>query len=134
MDTEENITFKIFVISLYQLLSMLIVATELHVRNGWKFIPFVRHSIRSTKQAKQAAGCLHVWVGNYGWRIGYTLTAWKDKSSMLQYRNTDSHKVAMQQIGKLSRQYKTLVWEAELVPTWKEAKERLDAIAFKLLK
>jgi len=113
---------------------MLIVATELHVRNGWKFIPFVRHSIRSTKQAKQAAGCLHVWVGNYGWRIGYTLTAWKDKSSMLQYRNTDSHKVAMQQIGKLSRQYKTLVWEAELVPTWKEAKERLDTIAFKVLK
>jgi len=134
MDTEENITFKIFVFFQYQLLSMLIVATELHVRNGWKFIPFVRHSIRSTKQAKQAAGCLHVWVGNYGWRIGYTLTAWKDKSSMLQYRNTDSHKVAMQQIGKLSRQYKTLVWEAELVPTWKEAKERLDTIAFKVLK
>ena len=134
MDTEENITFKIFVISLYQLLSMLIVATELHVRNGWKFIPFVRHSIRSTKQAKQAAGCLHVWVGNYGWRIGYTLTAWKDKSSMLQYRNTDSHKVAMQQISKLSKQYKTLVWEAEQVPSWNEAKEKLDVIAFKVLK
>lgn len=132
--TDENLNFKIFVFFLYQLLSMLIVATELHVRNGWKFIPFVRHSIRSTKQAKQAAGCLHVWVGNNGWRIGYTLTAWKDKSSMLQYRNTDSHKVAMQQIGKLSKQYKTLVWEAEQVPSWNEAKERLDAIAFKLLK
>ena len=112
---------------------MLIVATELHVRSFWNFIPFVRHSIRSTKQAKAAAGCLHAWVGNNGWRIGYTLTAWRDKAAMLQYRNTGPHKVAMQQIGKLSKQYKTLVWEAEAVPDWKEAKARLDEIAFKLM-
>ena len=113
---------------------MIIVATELHVKSFWKFIPFVRNSIRSTKQAKDADGCLHVWVGNKGWRIGFTLTAWKDRAAMLQYRNTGPHKVAMQRISKLSKQYKTLVWEAEAVPDWKTAKEKLDAIAFKLLK
>lgn len=113
---------------------MIIVATELHVRDLWKFIPFVKHSIRSTKQARQAEGCLHVWVGNNGWRIGYTLTAWKDKSSLLQYRNTGAHKVAMQQISKLSRQYKTLVWETDSIPAWKEAKGRLAEVTFKVLK
>ena len=118
----------------YKLSSMLIVATELHVKNLWKFIPFVRHSIRSNKQAKEAAGCLHVWVGNKGWRIGYTLTAWENKEAMLQYRNSGAHKIAMQQISKLSKQYKTLVWEAENIPTWKEAKSRLDELAFKRLK
>jgi len=113
---------------------MLVVATELHVRNLWKFIPFVRHSMRSAKQAKEAAGCLHVWVGNNGWRIGYTLTAWEDRNAMLQYRNTGQHKEAMQQIAKLSRQYKTLVWEAGHVPGWNEAKARLDEVGFKVLK
>ncbi len=113
---------------------MIIVATELHVKSFWKFFPFVRHSIRSMKQAKQAPGILHATASNGGWRIGYTLTAWKDKASMLQYRNTGPHKEAMQQIGNLSKQYKTLVWEAADIPTWKEAKGRLDAIAFKMLK
>lgn len=113
---------------------MLIVATELHVRNFWKFIPFVKYSTRSTKQAKQAEGCLHVWVGNKGWRIGYTLTAWKDKASMQHYRNTGPHKEAMKQIANLSKQYKTLVWEAEQLPDWKDAKAKLDEIAFKQLK
>lgn len=113
---------------------MIIVATELHVKSFGKFIPFVRHSIRSTRQARQAEGCLHVWVGNKGWRIGYTLTAWKNKEAMLQYRNSGAHKIAMQQISKLSSRYKTLVWEAANIPTWKEAKSRLDEVAFKLLK
>jgi len=113
---------------------MLIVATELHVRNFWTFIPFVRYSMRSTKQAKEAAGCLHVWVGNKGWRIGYTLTAWEDRTAMLQFRNTGQHKEAMQRISKLSRRYKTLVWEAKDVPPWKEAKIRLDEVGFKVLR
>lgn len=113
---------------------MIIVATELHVRDLFRFISFVRHSIRSANQAKKAEGCLHVWVGNKGWRIGYTLTAWKDKSSMQQYRNTGPHKEAMQQISKLSRQYKTLVWETDSIPSWKEAKERLEEVVFRVVK
>jgi aromatic ring-cleaving dioxygenase len=69
-----------------------------------------------------------------GRRIGYTLTAWKDKASMQHYRNTGPHKEAMQQIANLSKQYKTLVWEAEQLPDWKDAKAKLDEIAFKQLK
>ena len=113
---------------------MIIVATELHVKSFWKFFPFVRHSIRSMKQAKQAPGIIHATASNGGWRIGYTLTAWENKEAMLQYRNSGAHKIAMQQISKLSKQYKTLVWEADNIPTWKEAKSRLDELVFKLLK
>lgn len=112
---------------------MIISATELHVRSFWKFFSFIRHAMRSRKQAATAPGSLHVWTGNGGWRIGYTFTAWQDKGSMLQYRNSGDHKTAMQQIGRVSRRYRTLTWEADTLPTWEEAKEKLQQIPFKEL-
>ncbi len=113
---------------------MLIVATELHVRNFWRFFEFVSLSVRSTKQAKKTAGNIHTYVGNKGWKIGYTLTVWENKEAMHEFRNSGAHKKAMTKIRKLSTQYKTLVWEAGAVPSWKEAKARLDEMEYKVLK
>jgi hypothetical protein len=113
---------------------MIIVATELHVRNFWHFFDFVITSVRSMKQAKRSAGCICATASNKGWKIGYTLTAWENKEVMLQFRNTGAHKAAMQKIGKLSHQYKTLQWESDKQAGWQEAKKRLDETAFKVLK
>jgi hypothetical protein len=113
---------------------MLIVVTELHVRNFWRFFEFVRLSVGSMKQAKRSAGNIHAAAGNKGWRIGYTLTAWENKEAMLEFRNTGTHKKAMTRIRKLSAKYKTLVWEGDTIPTFTDAKARLDEIAFKELK
>ncbi len=113
---------------------MIIVATELQVKSLWKFIPFIRISSRSFKQARQAPGCLHAWVGNKGWRTGYTLTAWESREAMLQYRNSGAHKTAMQQVSNLSRRYKTCIWEADAIPSWPQAFARLQPLPFKELK
>lgn len=113
---------------------MLIVVTELHVRNFWRFFEFVKLSIRSMKEAKKTAGNIHATAGNGGWRIGYTLTAWENKEAMMDFRNNGAHKKAMTKVRKLSTKYKTLLWEADTIPTFKDAKARLDEIAFKELK
>jgi len=113
---------------------MIIVATELHIHSFWNFFEFALTSARSMKQAKKSAGCIYAAANNKGWRIGYTLTTWENKESMLQFRNTGAHKVAMIKIRKLSHQYKTLQWESEAQPVWEEAKTRLDETAFKVLK
>jgi heme-degrading monooxygenase HmoA len=112
---------------------MLLVATELHVRNFWRFFSFIRHASRSARQARLAEGCLHVWVGNAGWRIGYTLTAWENETAMQQYRNQGAHKEAMKKMRQLSIRYRTLVWEADTVPGWEEAKDRLEQVDFRVL-
>lgn len=113
---------------------MLIVATELQVRNFWLFLPFVRLSVMSMTQVKKADGCLHASANNAGWRTGFTLTAWASREAMLQFRNSGAHKKAMQQTGRLSRRYKTVIWEADKLPGWKEAKEKLSATPFTELK
>jgi len=113
---------------------MLIVATELQVKNFWRVLPFVRFSVMSMKQAKKADGCLYATASNGGWRIGYTLTAWVSREAMLQFRNSGAHKQAMQQTGRLARRYRTFVWEADELPGWKQAKEKLATIHFIELK
>ena len=113
---------------------MIIVATELHIRSFWHFFEFAIYSVRSTKQAKNSAGCIFAEVKNNGWRIGYTLTVWENKELMQQFRNTGAHKQAMSKIRKLSHQYKTLLWEADKPAGWEEAKTWLAETAFKVLK
>lgn len=113
---------------------MIIVVTELHVKNCWKFLPFIRHSIRSLTQAKNAAGCLHAVASGKGWRIGYTITAWRDKESMLQFRNTGAHKLAMKDMHRLATRYKTLVYESDALPGWQQAKEKLARIEYRHLR
>lgn len=113
---------------------MIIVTTELHVRSFWYFFEFAKLSVRSLKQAKKSAGCIYVSASNKGWRIGYTLTVWENKEAMLSFRNTGAHKEAMLKIRKLSNQYKTLAWETETAPSWKEAKSCLAESEFKILK
>lgn len=112
---------------------MILVATELHVRNFLKFWPFIYHASRSSKQAKRSEGCLHSFISGKGWRIGYTYTAWKDIETMHQFRNSGAHKIAMKQIRSVSSKYKTAVWEADSIPAWVEALKKLDVIPFKTL-
>ena len=112
---------------------MLIVATELHVKSFWNFFAFVKHSVRSMKQAERSPGVISAKAGNKGWRIGYTLTVWENKEAMQSFRNTGAHKIAMTKIRKLSSKYKTLVWEADAVPDFKEAKERLGGMEYTVL-
>lgn len=110
---------------------MIIVATELHIKNFWKFFPFIRHSIRSFAQAKKATGCLHAAVTGKSWRIGYTLTAWDSKENLHHFKNSGAHKAAMKDISRLSRRYKTAIWEGDAIPNWQQAMEMLQGIGFK---
>lgn len=113
---------------------MIIVATELHVRNFWRFFEFAIVSVRSMTQAKKTKGNIYAAAKNKSWRIGYTLTVWENKEAMLEFRNTGAHKIAMSKTRKLSHQYKTLQWESEEQPEWKEAGSRLAGIALKILR
>jgi heme-degrading monooxygenase HmoA len=113
---------------------MVVVATELHVRSFWNFFEFASLSFRSMKQAKKSEGNIHASARNKNWKIGYTLTVWESRETMLEFRNTGAHKKAMTKIRKVSKQYKTLVWEGDTIPTWDEAKFRLHKTEFKVLK
>lgn len=99
---------------------MIIIITEIKVKNFWKYPAFLKHTMRAFKQAKLQEGNLHSSINAKG-MSGFTITAWRTKDNMLQFKNSGNHKIAMKQISKLSSGYKTLVYESEQTPEWNEA-------------
>lgn len=103
---------------------MIISTTELHVRSIWKFPKFARLSIQSMQQAQGSPGVLHASARG-GWLKGMTMTAWEDEASMMSFRNSGAHKVAMKELKDVSAAYRTIWYEASELPSWKEALQKL---------
>jgi heme-degrading monooxygenase HmoA len=109
---------------------MLISITELHIKNLWKFPLFMWHASRSAKQSQNAEGNIKTLL-NGGWLRGYTITAWEDIDSMMQFRNAGDHKEAMHNMRQVASAYRSMHWETDVIPTWKEAKIKLGEIELK---
>lgn len=111
---------------------MIISVTELRLRNIWQFPLFIRHSVASTVQAQQSPGVVSV-KSKIGWQAGYTITVWKDKESMMAFRNSGAHKEAMKDIKRVSNKYKTLHYESDDIPNWTQARQRLAEMDYRVL-
>lgn len=109
---------------------MLISITELHIKNLWRLPLFMKYASRSAKQSQTAKGNIKTVI-SLGWMRGYTITAWENIDAMMQFRNTGDHKEAMRMMRKVSSAYKSLHWEANEIPNWKEAKIKLGEIELK---
>lgn len=111
---------------------MIISLTELRLRNFLQFPRFIRHSAASTSQAQQSPGVVAV-KGKVGWNVGYTITAWKDMESMMAFRHSGAHKEAMKDIKRVSHKYKTMHYQADEVPNWQQAREKLSELDYRVL-
>lgn len=104
---------------------MIAVITELQIKSIFNFPKFVRHSAASVKQSIQSPGNIKTDARG-GWMKGLTITVWESEADMKQFRNNGSHKEAMKIIRDVSSGYKTIVYETDSIPTWKEARAKLQ--------
>jgi hypothetical protein len=95
----------------------IVSVTRLHLRSV-RFVPsFLMIAIRSSMQARKAAGYLGGWTANE-WVLGFwTSTCWADLDAMRAFRNSEPHLTAMR---------KLLEWCDEASYThWNEAQTRV---------
>ncbi len=109
---------------------MFISITQLHIRSIWKFPALIKHAGASTKQVKQSAGNLSAVSTIKRW-YAYTITTWDSKESMMAFRNSGAHKEAMKNMANISDHFRSINYEGEKVPTWKEAFEKLAEAEFR---
>ena len=109
---------------------MLISITELHIKNLWRLPLFMKFASLSAKQSQSAKGNIKTTI-SLGWMRGYTITAWENIDSMMQFRNAGDHKEAMRIMRKVASAYKSLHWESDEIPTWKDVKIKLAEIELK---
>ncbi|MEK6482271.1 hypothetical protein WJR50_32325 [Catalinimonas sp. 4WD22] len=99
---------------------MFISITYLKVKSLWKVPAFMHHVYKINQQIAGAEGVISV-NAKAGIYRNYTLTAWENKESMMRFRNNGAHLQAMKVIGKLSNAYGSYHYEADSIPSWKEA-------------
>ncbi|HCK21569.1 MAG TPA: hypothetical protein DHW15_05250 [Bacteroidetes bacterium] len=109
---------------------MIVAITELRIRSIWMFPLFMARSAAAVSQAQKEKGLLS-FSAKVRWNVAYTLTSWTDENSMLVYKKNGAHKRAMKDTKKVSHQYRSVYYEAETVPSWKEALQRLEHLHYK---
>ncbi|MBL7940577.1 MAG: hypothetical protein JNL43_14545 [Flavobacteriales bacterium] len=80
---------------------------------------FAWHAVRSFNQARRAPGILHVATKRIN-GVEYTVTAWRDRESMLAYVRSGAHMKAMQ-VFHLIAEGATLGLVTDRIPGWNEA-------------
>lgn len=104
---------------------MLISVGRLHVKSKRKIPSFFYHTIKSIIQSKKAEGLIFSSFNREGWLTYWTLTAWESKEHMMTYRNKGNHLKAMKVSRDIADRLDQINWEADVIPTWDEAIERL---------
>lgn len=107
---------------------VVVTGTRLQARR-WRFVPFMRASMASAKQAEQAPGFLGGTLLKDKRRAYWTITLWRDRESMSAFRNSGAHEEAMASIQELAEGFVSCTWEQDhhRMPTWPELHDRLQA-------
>jgi len=111
---------------------MIISITELRLRSVFQFPRFLKHSASSIQQAQQSKGN-HLVKTKVGWLVGYTVTLWDDKESMLAFRNSHAHLAAMKEMKIVSNKYRSTNFESDSVPNWDIVKSKLKELDYKYI-
>jgi hypothetical protein len=102
--------------------------TRLRVRR-WRYVPqFLVQSIRAARQARPAAGNLHVSVLRDADRAFWTRTVWRDEQAMRSFMQSGVHRRIMARLADWCDEAALVHWvqNAEEPPSWAEAHRRLQ--------
>ena len=88
---------------------------------------FILFALRSSRQAKRAAGNLGVGLLREANRTFWTRTAWRDESSMRAFMLAMPHRRAMEKLAEWCDEAAVVHWTQENteLPEWREAHRRM---------
>lgn len=102
---------------------MIITATKFRLTNPATYPHFFVITYRAFRQAKNSPGIVQLKINPFSLR---TLTAWKSREDMINFRNNGAHLEAMKQSAKFGK-IDSFTWDAESLPTWADAMRKLDS-------
>ena len=93
--------------------------TRLKIRGFLGWLRFWALSLRVLNFARNAKDIVFCEVkSDHGYK--YTLTVWKNKEAMLQFRNSEIHRIAMDLMPNIG-QGSVFGYETNKVPSWDKA-------------
>lgn len=103
---------------------MIVTATHIKIKNIVGFFRFIPRVKNIRVQLSKAEGLLFVKFNGFR-----TLTGWESYEALKAFRNNSHHLDAMKNVKYMGKS-KSITWEAEVEPDWKEAIEKLNSVSF----
>ncbi len=102
---------------------MLVTITQIVLKNPFKFFSLSYYALQIMKQLKTSKS---TGFKNTGlWTTHYTMSSWNNAADMQAFARSGAHLEAMKKSAVLARELRTLTYEAEVMPDWKEAKQKV---------
>ncbi len=97
--------------------------TRLRVRNIFYLPLFIRHAMRTMRQAQNAEGVVVVETRFEFNNVVWTKTVWQEEGRMKQYRGSGAHQIAMRLLSEICSEASVVRWSQETadLPSWEEA-------------
>ena len=105
----------------------LISVTRLRVRSIRYLIPFLWDAMQSLSQVKRAPGNLGAIVRWQKNNVFWTLTAWKDETSMRAYMSSGTHRQTMPKLKTWCDEASVVHWQQDSpeLPDWQTAEQMM---------
>jgi len=103
---------------------MVIVATQIKIKSILGFIRFMPRIRDIKSQLRDVDGLLFLEFNGFR-----TLTGWESLEKMKAFRTSGHHLDAMKNVKHIGKS-KSVTWEAESKPNWKQVKEKLNKTHF----
>jgi len=102
---------------------MIISITLIELRSPWQFFRLSLHGMKIFQQLEKTP-CIAKKNTGF-WKTHYTLTAWKSQEDITAFYKSGAHAEAMKESKALATELRFLTYEAEQIPTWQEAKQKI---------
>jgi len=102
---------------------MLVTITLIELKSPLKFFALSYTALGILKQLKQAKCVANKNTGI--WTTHYTMSLWNSADEMRTFARSGAHLEAMKGSAKIAKEIRTLTYESNELPEWKEAKRRL---------
>lgn len=102
---------------------MKVTITSLTLKSPFKFFALASYAMNIMKQLK-STNCVDMKKTGV-WTKHYTMSLWQSEDDLKTFSGSGAHLEAMKKGRKIASEIATLTIDAENLPTWKEAKQRL---------
>ena len=103
---------------------MKVTITYLELKGPFKFFLLSAQAIKITKQMKSTN---YKDFKNTGfWTKHYTMTLWNNETELKEFARSGAHLEAMKKSKEIAKEIRTYTYDAEKLPSWKEAKVLLN--------
>lgn len=104
---------------------MLVSVGRIRLKPDTNRLRFLWHGTLAYFQARRAEGNVHSAVYRQDTRTFWSMSVWTSSDAMMAYRNSGSHLRVMKVSEALATQIEFRHWQADSVPDWPAAMERL---------